>query len=144
METWNLLIGAAFGVIGTLIVQLIGRRESYRLGAYTERAKAAQMLLRHAREIKVMAVGIPGLKGPHFDQAARNLEAQKTELLNVAFDNNLWISERGVDAVRGFNAEIDASRLRELPSREKAEIAVEKPFQGLHASLLKDFGFKPK
>lgn len=140
------IIGALLGAGVTLLIQWITRRDSYRQGAYTERAKAVQDLLNHARVVKDACVAAQAAQGTA--QAAAAVQAvddAKAALLRQGFFHDVWISEdRGVQSVRDFNAAINAGQMQAMSSRHAVEAALDPPFSQLRKALKKDLGFEPR
>jgi hypothetical protein len=140
------IVAAVLGALLTLLIQWLTRRDSYRQGAYTERARAVQDLLNHARAVKDSCVRAQAVaQAPEASAAIQAVEAAKVALMRQAFFHDVWISEdRGVRSVRDFNSRIDGAQMQKLDSRQAVEAALESPFTELRQALKKDLGFQPR
>ena len=140
------IVGALLGAGLTLLIQWVTRRDTYRQGAYSERAKAVQDLLNHARAVKdacVLAQAARGTAGAF--AAVQAIDHAKAALLQQAYFHDVWISEeRGVQSIRDFNAGVIGNQMQAMASRQAVEAALNQPFDQLRAALKKDLGFMPR
>ena len=139
-------VGAILGAAVTLLIQCLGRRDTYRQGAYTERAKAVQDLLNHARVVKDACVHAQAAQNtPNAQAAVKAVDDAKAALLRQAFFHDVWISEnRGVQSIRDFNDAINGNQMQAMASRQAVEAALAQPFDQLRKALKKDLGFEPR
>lgn len=110
--------GAALATLGKTVVDLIMRGEAYKQGSYTERAKAVQRVFQGIREVRELgrvawairngyAYLTPGATHDEAETVARErYQTSLRELLTLAFTEELWIGQAGVDAVRRFTQAI--------------------------------------
>ncbi len=134
--------GAYMGLLATLVASSLNRKEQYKQGAYTERAKAVQSLLHDARVVKARAVDLanqPALAG----SILASVEESQEILLRNAFEQSVWVGEPGVEAIRRFNAILTRDALLHLKTKAELEAIVVPPFERLRRELMSDLGYVP-
>jgi hypothetical protein len=127
----------------------------YRQGAYTERAKAVQLVLSEARTVKaswfgsllgrLTAVGVsPASMDPH----TAVVDRLTPSLLLRTWENRVWIGRSGERAVYQFIDGLKAvhehhGNWSTSPSDERARLeqAVGEPFGTLERTLMLDLGY---
>ena len=142
-----LLAGAVLGVAGNIVVNWLSRAEEYRKGSYTERAKAVQELLDLARSVKQRYLdgwAARNAKGLDRDAPIERLPKDKADLLRLGFRHDVWVAERGVQAIRDFNSALDPQRYADFSNQEGVEAFLGKHFGALREALCRDLGFKPE
>lgn len=137
-ELMVLLVGSMLGIISTLIVAWLSQRGEYRKGAYTERAKAVQDLLDHARSVKDACVKVQA------GGSVNTLEEAMHALRRRAWWHDIWVGRRGVTEIAKFTDALDAKSIAGMASREEVEKALAAPFEALRRDLCRNLGFQPK
>ena len=141
-----LLAGGLLGVMGNIAVNWLSRTEEYRKGAYTERAKAVQELLDSARVVKQTY-----LDDWHARDAEMGVEREapcfqegKDDLLRLGFRHDVWVAERGVQAIRDFNSALDPALFGDFSNHGEVEAFLQPHFGALRKALCRDLGFAPE
>jgi hypothetical protein len=135
--------GTLLGVASAIVTSALQRREGYRQGAYTERAKAVQRLMAEVRKHRGRALSQIALRGTTGAPCIRNylLDSDNT-LRSYAFEETVWIGRTGVQAFREFleSAGVD-SRVARARTIEQATVLYNAAFDDLTDYLLDGLGF---
>lgn len=119
------LAGASLAAFAKLLIDAMRRHEVHRQGSYTERAQALQRMMRHLRDVRQVALDAWKAKqrGHHSVNSSNLVEILSPRtaedrladalimLRNNAFDEDVWLGDGGVQAVRDFNAAVLAMDL---------------------------------
>jgi hypothetical protein len=148
------LAGVAVAAAGKSIVDVAMRGETYRQGAYTERARAVQRVLQAARTARAAGGGawlanqqvvISG--GGNFDIDRRYDEAIEAHGIAIAtvsgtaFEEDVWLGMEGVDAARRFADTVQRLQFDAFETRTTYLAVVTAEMEKLRASLLAGLGF---
>ena len=155
------LAGAALTAAGKAAVDLATRSEAYRQGAYTERAKAVQSVLRFARDLKTRRIDnlIGRLAFVQINPAAvlrdheEIMESLSVELLRETLDVLVWIGRSGEAAVREYVLALGLARevhraertwAHEKAERARLEVELGATFEVLERALMADLDYTPE
>jgi len=150
------LAGAALTAVGKSVIDLATRSEAYRQGAYTERAKAVQEVLKQARATMTLALEFVGftfasgwLVLAKQEGGQREVETQLNEAHERSRDlaryHRVWLGGRGEDAVVEFLEVLSENEAAAPPqSKEAAGDLIRAALRKLESRLMADLDYTPE
>lgn len=136
--------GTLLGIAANIVTSAIQRREAYRQGAYTERAKVIRELLEQVRNHRSTVLGIHSRRSSFKTVGEYHvaLSVYGNGLLRTAFTETVWIGSSGVNAFRKFNGLTGSDSAFALADTEdKAILIYNAAFDELADTLTAGLGF---